>query len=81
MLSCLSIGEKGFPGKGVRIRGPPGEHGLPGLPGVMGKPGIPGTPGFNGPKGERGDDCGICRPGKFMNTKHLFPIFFIEIYK
>lgn len=57
------IGEKGFPGKGVRIRGPPGEYGLPGIPGFAGKPGLPGLPGFKGEGGLRGDDCGVCTPG------------------
>lgn len=60
----ILLGDKGFPGKGVQIRGPPGEHGLPGSPGMPGPDGWPGRPGPKGAKGFRGDDCGICTPGK-----------------
>lgn len=62
-------GPQGFPGKGVRIRGPRGENGLPGIPG---QPGPNGWPGFYGPKGFKGlhgDDCGICTPGTFFISK------------
>jgi integrin beta 8 len=60
------IGEKGFPGKGIRIRGPTGERGLPGTPGIPGPDGWPGLPGLKGIKGLRGDDCGVCTPGNMI---------------
>lgn len=64
----MQTGPKGFPGKGVRIRGPAGEPGLPGKPGTVGSDGWPGLLGPKGDKGFRGDDCGICSPGmKILN--------------
>lgn len=62
-LKCNITGEKGFPGKGVRIQGPQGEAGLPGIPGRPGPDGWPGLSGPKGFKGLKGDDCGVCKSG------------------
>lgn len=60
----------------MRIRGPPGEVGLPGIPGTMGSDGIPGKPGVKGLLGFKGDDCGVCSPGmNYDNSSFKMQIF------